>query len=408
MSERYKKVIKTIVIICIIILLIDFLLFMYIKFFKKDEQTYFDSLNSFEKIEDGYIGVGSNNNNNKEHFEKAKLTKYDSNKEEVWEKLYNKGYNSSFFSIKKDQDNYIAVGNYEATKQEHKDGVRSALIVKYDSDGEILYEKNFQVLGNSKFTNVLVVEDGYIVIGQSIYENMTLGLSDEGGAFIIKYDKELKEVWRSNYGGSKSGIYNDLIIKDDSIYVVGKDSMRTGIISKYNLNGERLTTTNYEYTDTLGFTSIVEVNNHLYAVGSKKVKEDKDDYDTDALIVKYDLDCKQQDEQIYTGKGMERFNKAIVDSNNNVVIAGQTGIYNKSKSTKKENVFSYNGILAKYDENLKELELEEYGDEMDDYFTDIKEENNNYLVSGYSTYDANSYLSKFILYSKTGKLIGAK
>lgn len=405
MPEKYKRIIKIIVIVCVLVLLFDIGYLIYITYFKKTEKTYFDSINMVEITNDGYIAVGSNNNNEKS-YEKAKITQYDQDKNKVWEKLYNKGYNGSFFAVKKDEDEYIAVGSYESKKQENEEGTRSAIIVKYSNEGEIIGEKRFQVLGNSKFTNVYVENDGYVVVGQSIYENMTLGLSEDGGAFIIKYDKELNEVWRSNYGGSKSGIYNDVIRVGDYYYTVGKDATRVGIISKYTLDGQRVVTTNYEYTDTLGFTSLVALNDNIYTVGSKKVTEDKNDYDTDALLVKYDLDCNYQNETTYKGKGMERFNKAIIDSNNDIVIAGQTGVYNKKKSTKDVNVFSYDGIFAKYDDNLKELELENYGNEMDDYFTDIKQDNDKYLISGYSTYDSNSYLSKFITYSKSGKLIG--
>lgn len=407
MNRNGIRLIKIIVIICIIILIIDALILIYSKLNNKENKSYFDSVNAFEIINDGYISVGSNNDN-KNSYEKAKITKYNHKKEKVWEKVYNKGYNSTFFGIKQDKNNYIAIGSYEANKTENKENLRSAVIVKYNKDGKVLTEKNFQVLGNSKFTNILVVEDGYIVVGQSIYENMTLGLSDEGGAFIIKYDKNLKEIWKSNYGGSKSGIYNDLLIKDDNIYTVGKDASRVGIISKYTMDGERVLTTNYEYTDTFGFTSIVNINDNLYVLGSKKIKEDKTDYDTDALIVKYDLDCNQINDKTYKGKGMERYNKAIVDDNNNIVTAGQTGVLNKNKSTSKTNVFSYDGLLAKYDKDLNELELEKYGDDADDYFTDIKEENKTYLISGYKKEDKNNYVSKFVTYTNGGKLIGAE
>lgn len=407
MNRNGIRLIKIIVIICIIILIIDALILIYSKLNNKENKSYFDSVNAFEIINDGYISVGSNNDN-KNSYEKAKITKYNHKKEKVWEKVYNKGYNSTFFGIKQDKNNYIAIGSYEANKTENKENLRSAVIVKYNKDGKVLTEKNFQVLGNSKFTNILVVEDGYIVVGQSIYENMTLGLSDEGGAFIIKYDKNLKEIWKSNYGGSKSGIYNDLLIKDNNIYTVGKDASRVGIISKYTMDGERVLTTNYEYTDTFGFTSIVNINDNLYVLGSKKIKEDKTDYDTDALIVKYDLDCNQINDKTYKGKGMERYNKAIVDDNNNIVTAGQTGVLNKNKSTSKTNVFSYDGLLAKYDKDLNELELEKYGDDADDYFTDIKEENKTYLISGYKKEDKNNYVSKFVTYTNGGKLIGAE
>lgn len=404
MNSKYKKIIKLIVIICIIILIIDLGIIIYTKISLKNKTKYFDSINSFEILESKIVSVGSNNGN-KKGYEKAKITMYDNKQQKIWEKLYNKGYNSSFFGIKQDEENFIAVGNYESTKDEHKNKIRSALIVKYDSDGEILNENDFQILGNSKFTNIIVLSDGYLVVGQSIYENMTLGLSDKGGAILIKYDKELKEVWKSNYGGSKSGIYNDIIIDNNYIYTVGKDSYNVGIVSKYDLEGNLIKSVNYKFTDNLGFTGITINNDNLYVVGAKKINEDKNDYDTDALIIKYDKDLNLISETTYRGKGIERYNKVIVD-NNNLIISGQTGIYNKKKSTTKINVFSYNGIFAKYDEDLIELKVEEYGDEMDDYFTDIKQNNDKYIIGGYSTYAVDNYLSMFIVYSKAGKLIG--
>ena len=406
MDKRLKKIFKIIVIICVLVLIVDIGVLIYNNFVKEEEINYFDSINSYEVLDNKIIAVGSNSNNDK-GYEKAKITLYDSNYEKIWETLYNKKYNSNFYAVKQDEDNYIAVGDFEANKKEHEESVRSALIAMFSEDGSLLTEKSFQVLGNSKFTNLLVVEDGYIVIGQSIYENMTLGVSDEGGAFIIKYDKELNEVWKHNYGGSKSGLYNDLIIVNNNIYVAGKDSSRLGIISKYSLDGNYIATTTYEQTDTFGFTGITTDNNNLFVVGAKKTSEDQNNYDTDSLIVKYDLDLNKVNEKLYTGEGMERYNRVIIDSNSNIVVAGQTGIYNKEKSTSKLNVFSYDGILAKYDNDLEELLVEKYGNEEDDYFTDIKQINDEYIVSGYSSID-NSYISKFITYTKSGKLIGAK
>lgn len=406
MNKKLKKILRLIVVICVLVLILDIGVLIYHKFIKEEEINYFDSINSYEIINDKIISVGSNSNNDK-GYEKAKITLYDSNYEKIWETLYNNKYNSNFLSVKHDGDNYVAVGNYEANKKEHEESVRSALIAIFSEDGKLLSEKSFQVLGNSKFTNLLVVDDGYIVIGQSIYENMTLGVSDEGGAVIIKYDKELNEIWKHNYGGSKSGLYNDLIIANNYIYVVGKDSSRLGIISKYNLDGSYISTNTYQITDTLGFTGITTDNNSLFVIGAKKTSEDQNDYDTDSLIVKYDFDLNNIGEKTYTGSGMERYNKIIIDSNSNLVIAGQTGVYNKSKSTPELNVFSYNGLLVKYNTDLDELLVEEYGEDEDDYFTDIKQKGDEYIISGYSSVD-NSYISKFITYTKSGKLIGVK
>lgn len=403
MNRKLKKVLKIIGILCIVIIVLELGFLAYYKYKKSSEKTYFDVVNAYDFYNDTYITVGSNNDNDKS-YEKAKISKYDSKKEKVWERLYNKGYNSSFFGTAIDGEEVVAVGSYEANKKEKKDSLRTALFVKYDKKGNLLFEKKLQVLGNSKFTNVVVMEDGYIVVGQSIYENMTLGLSDDGGAFILKYNKDGKLLWKSNYGGGKSGIYNDVVVSNGNIYAVGKDYARVGIISKYDMEGNLLKTTQYNYTDVVGFTGITMLNDNIVVSGSKKVSEDDNDYDTDALLVKYNSDLEYVDENIYKGKGIERYNQIIRDSNDNLIVIGTTGIYDAKKSTKKKNVFSYNGIIGKYKSDLKEVDTLEYGDDKNDYFTDIKYIDNNYLVSGYSTYD-NNYLSKFITYSDALKVL---
>ncbi len=408
MNPKLKKLFMIIVVISIIVLLLDgiFVIFTYVK--KENNKVYVDSANAFEKLDNGYILVGSNNDNNK-GYEKAKITRYDNNKNKIWEKFYNKGYNSTFFNVKADEDSFVAVGSYEKTKAEKKDKTRTALFVKYDKNGEVIFEKTFQILGNSKFTNVAVVDDGYIVVGQSIFENLTLGIDSRGGGVMIKYDKTGKEVWRTNYGGSKSGLFNDLVVTKDYIYVVGKDAARVGTISKYTLDGERIDTTNYKITDTLGFSSIVKYGNQLIVAGAKKLSDNEDDYDTDAVIVKYDLNLNQIDEVTYKGKGMERFNKIILDSDKNLVLIGHTAVKDKEKSTKRLNVFRYDGIIAKYKTNLKKGYVENYGEQkLDDYFTDVKEVDGKYLVSGYSSYKKDGFLSKFITYSKQGKSLEVK
>jgi len=51
------------------------------------------------------------------------------------------------------------------------------------------------------------------------------------------------------------------------------------------------------------------------------------------------------------------------------------------------------------------IDVVNYGDERDDYFTDIIFANEKYLVSGYSSYEDGSYMSKFINYSKALKVL---
>ena len=68
---------------------------------------------------------------------------------------------------------------------------------------------------------------------------------------IVKYDKDLKVEWKVNYGSSKHAIYNDILVDDDKIYVVGKNDERVGIISIYKSDGDYVSTTKYKNTDML-------------------------------------------------------------------------------------------------------------------------------------------------------------
>ena len=402
MQKKLFKLLKLVAIVCIVILVIELI---YIIYLLQGKSIYFDGINSVINVDKGYVAVGSNNNNDK-YYEKAKITKYNDKKEKIFEKLYNKGYNGVFFDVISDQEEkLIAVGSFESSEEDHLEARRIGLIVKYDKDGNLLYENTFKVLDNTKFTSVEVMEDSYIVTGQSVYSDMKVGFSSDGGAFVMKYDKELKLVWMNNYGDSKTSSYNDVAIYKDDIYVVGVTSNNIGIISKYNDKGKLLDTSKYKYTDDLGFTGIVCYNKHFYVTGGKK---NVNTSDVDAVIVKYERDLDVDEEIVYEDKGFERFNQVIVDKNNNLVVVGTTAEVNKVDSSESVNVFTHDGLIGKYDKDLEKVSVVRYGDDRDDYFTDVIVSDGNYLVSGYSSYEDGSYLNKFITYSDALKTLGVE
>lgn len=401
MEKKIVKILKIVAIVCIVILIIELI---YISLFVRKKSVYFDGINSVIEVKKGLVTVGSNNNN-EQYFEKAKITKYNDKKEKKFEKIYNKGYNGVFFDVLEDENgNYVAVGSYEATKEELEKSIRTALIVKYDQDGNILYEADFQLLGNSKYTGIVEVEDGYIVTGQSIYENMVVGLSEDGGAYLVKYDKELNVEWMRHYGDSKTAIFNELVVHDNYIYAVGKKDSVVGVIAKYDLDGNLDKVSEYEYTDSLGFTGIVTYEDKLFVSSAKVEENDK----TNSIIVEYDLDLNKVKEVVYEGEGVDRFNQLVIDEVGNVIAIGTSGLIEETKSNDDVNVFNHDGIIAKYDNELEKIMILSYGDDRDDYFTDIIVHDDKYLVTGYSSYEDGSYLSKFITYSYALKVLGVE
>lgn len=387
------------IIVLIIVLVIQIVYIGYFLLCNNKVSLYFDGTNAIASNGSYYVTVGSNNDNDN-YYEKAKVSRYNKKREKTFEKLYNVGYNSSFFGVLLNDNGIVAVGNYEKTLNEHSKSIRRALIVKYNSDGEVEFENDLKVLDNSKFTGIAEVDDGYIVVGQSVYRNTKVG-NDSGGALIVKYNKEGKLLWKKTYGNNKEGIFNDLLVIDDYIYTVGTFENYLGVLCKFDMSGNLISDTKYEFTDDVGFSGIVNIDNDIYVCGSKRENSNV----TNAVIVQYDLDCDYINQVVYKSSSVTRYNKLTVDDHDNIIAIG-TMIADRSTKGKVTNLFDYDGIVGKYSSSsLEKVSVVNYGDERDDFFTDIMIEKNNYLIVGYSSYEDGSYLSKFITYSDAMKNI---
>lgn len=398
MNKKLVKNLKIFSVILILILVSEFLFIGYHLLYNKEKNVYFDGINAVVSSDDYYATVGSNNDNDN-HFEKAKISFYNMKKEKTFEKIYNVGFNSTFFGVILDGSDVIAVGSYEKTQDDRDNSIRKALIVKYDKSGNVIFEKDFEVLDNSKFTSITKYGDYYYVTGQSVYKSTSIG-NKEGGAILCKYDKDGNLVWSKTYGNSKSAVYNDLLIYNDNIYVVGDDENYLGILCKYDLDGNFMAYNDYKFTDNTGFSGIVNIGDKIYVSGANMQENDL----TNAMIVMYDTNCNYLKQVTYDAKGTERFNKLVLDDNDNIVAIGTLYTARKNNHNTVDE-YDYDGIIAKYNSNLEKLDDVRYGDERDDFFTDVIFIHNKYIIVGYSSYEDGSYMSKFISYSKALKVL---
>ena len=396
MRYNVLKRVKIFEIVCFLLIFIEIGYIFYSLFLNNTEYLYFDGINAIDKNSNYYVTVGSDNNNSN-HYERAQVSTYNKKRDKKIETLYNVGYNSAFFGVSFDQDNIVAVGSYEKTMKEHKESRRRALIVKYDMNGNVIFQKDFQVLDNSKFTNIQIVNDGYYVTGQSVYKNTKVG-DKEGGAILAKYDKEGNFLWSKVYGNNKFGKFNDLLIVDGSIYTVGVDENYVGILCKYDMNGSLSECVRYENCDELGFNSIVSFDDKIYVSGSKGNKGH-----FSAVILMYDMNCSYLDEIFLQNERDTHYNKLMIDNYGYLVAIGLVS-YKSNFSNKKINKSQCDGIIGKYKMNLEKINVVTYEYDRDDLFTDIIDNDGEYLVVGYSSYD-DVYLSKFIRYSEALKVL---
>ncbi len=392
MSKRSKglnfnlkkiKYLKIITIFCLVILTMELCFMLYNLYYVKKKDVYFDGVNKILKVDNYYVSVGGNNDNEK-NYEKAKITKYNEKREKVWEKLYNKGVSSSFNSVCVDDLNFVAVGKYVKKDADYQQNTSKGLIVKYDKNGDVVWEKYFSDAEKSNFRSIKKVDDGYIVVGESLFPKENKSLI--GGAYIIKFDKNGEILWQERYGNNSKALFNDFVITDEEIFVVGKNNENLGIIVKYDKNGSMLDEESYQGVDSLGFTGICNDDNSLYVVGGKGNK---------GLVVKYDKNIDILADKLYSSKEESRFNRVLKDENGNLVVIGLTSTGKKAL---------HKGLIGKYDSDLKELAIVTSPDENDTYYTDVILDDKNYLVSGYSLYE-DGYLAKIISYSRTLKAL---
>ena len=411
-QKKLVKWLRVIIVLCIAIIVIE-ACYIGLSYYNRTKSiVYTDTLNSFKEIDDGYLVVGNSDFKNSEFnsyekdYNKAKFAKYNSDFEVEFESAYTKGYSSYFSDVIEYNDGFIAVGGAQYDEQQVEDNATDGLIVLYDKNGKQVDTKSVQIAGDTTFNKVLLVDDGFIVVGQSILQNMVIGNDPDGGALIIKYDFDLKEQWRANYGGSKSAIFNDAVIDGDYLYLVGKDATRYGMIAKYTLDGEQVFVKSYEYTDTVGFSSIVKVGDEFFVAGSKTINIDAKDEDkvTEGLILKYDSDGNVLDEVTFSRNNAARFNK-IVNDGDDLIVVGHTYKKDEEKSTDTYNYLDYRGIIVKYNTDLeKKANNKENGSGVD-YFSDVIVTDDGYLVGGASSSkelgsNNKDYRTYFLKYNK--------
>ncbi len=394
-TKKTKKIFLLVSLICGIIILLEGVIFLIYSIQNDQKNVYYDVLNAIDLDGQEIVAVGSSDfrysksQNYTKGYRKGKLIKYDSEGKIIFEKMYDNGINTNFNSVISVSDGYVVVGNGVFSEEEQENEASEAFIIKFDKEGNIIWQKFYQVVTYTTFNKVIETTDGYVAIGQSIYANMEMGNHTTGGGIIVKYDFNGNEIWHNNHGGMKSGNFNDIIEVDGNFYVVGKDATDSANLIKYDQNGNYQWHKNYSYTDGIGFTGITYLDHSLYVVGSKKVlpegtgdDDDRTTTNTDALIIKYDLDGNIQYEKTFGGSNYERYNSILTYKNELYVIGHTTSSDAGFKVETDGNLMT--GILVRYDQNGNILKKQTFGGSNNDNLTDIVTDGVSIYMCGYS------------------------
>ncbi len=150
-NKKVRTVLQIVIFLCILVLVIDLIIIGVTYFTNQGNIVYSTSVNQVTTSSDGYITVGSSDFKNSNDYQytdglqKAVISKYDNEHVLLWEKQFEDGYNSIFNGVAEYENYYYAVGSIESDEEMSTEGLRDALLVKYDRFGDVVDSTTFQV-----------------------------------------------------------------------------------------------------------------------------------------------------------------------------------------------------------------------------------------------------------------------
>jgi hypothetical protein len=251
---------------------------------------------------------------------------------------YGGTYNETFTSVEKTSDGgYIVVGSTKSKKiNEVSTGTGNGLIIKYDKQGNIEWDKYYGGNGFEEFYDVVVVNDGYVAVGYTLstdIEGTTNNGSNDG--LVVKFDNDGNVVWQTLIGGTGDDYLHAIRENNEgNLIVVGRFASSIGehtnnggldgFIGMLSSDGELIDSNLYGGTEDEAFYDLEITNNGIYVVGYSK--SDISSYENlglqDAVLVKFDDDLADEWEVFYgnTKGDMYRSIKSTMDDG--FIVAG--------------------------------------------------------------------------------------
>ena len=271
----------------------------------------------------------------------AIIVKFDKDGNMVWQKKLG-GSNSEYFNsfIQTKDEGVIVIGDFESTDIDGlpNKGRRDAIMVKYDKDGNLLWQKSLGGNNYDEYYEVLETEDGgLIAFGTSNSTNIE-GITNKGAddVIIIKYDKDGNLLWQKSWGGNSWEYINDVIQTEDGGFITVGSFMSDNIedivytdnedavIIKYDKNGDVVWQKSWGGNEYEIFSNIMQTKDEGFIITGKSSSTDIEGITNkgtdDAIIVKYDKNGNVIWQTSYGDKLDQRINSAVIDKKGNLIV----------------------------------------------------------------------------------------
>ena len=333
----------------------------------------------------------------------AIIVKYDKDGNLLWQKSWGgSGYDSLSQVIETEDGNFILFGRSESTDIEGLPNKVSqdAIILKYDKNGNMLWQKSWGGNNREYLKNAIETEDGnFILFGYTSSTDIE-GLPNKGSqdAIIVKYDKDGNMLWQKSWGGSGYDSLSQVIETEDGNFILFGHSESTdieglpnkgsqdAIILKYDKNGNMLWQKSWGGNNREYLKNAIETEDESIILVGYSVSTDIEGLPNkggqDAIIVKYDKDGNLLWQKSWGGNGSDSLSQVIETEDGSVILLGE------STSTDIEglpNKGSQDAIILKYDKNGNMLWQKSWGGNGYDSLSQVIEtEDGNFILFGHS------------------------
>ena len=362
--------------------------------------------------DDNYIAVGKTRSNDIDGITNdgdvlGVIVKYDINGNILWKK----NWGEILESVAPTEDGgFVVVGYAEISYI--MNGIRvkgsaDGIIMKCDADGNILWQNLWGGNGNDQFYNVMPTKDNGVLVSGASSSTDIEGLSNKGDidAIILKYDKDGNVLWEKSYGGSKSESFDNVVITENEDIIASGDTFSSdidglttkgtpdGLIVKYDRDGNILWNKSWGGSGQEYFRSLILTKDDGYVVVGETNSLNPEGLTTqatsrytDAIIVKYDKDGNVLWQSSWGGTKDDKFNSIALAKDGGYLVAGWFESSNIEGLPNKSNYLAPEAMIVKYNQNGKIMWQKSWGGNWSDEFNSIiSTKNNEYVVVGTST-----------------------
>ena len=214
----------------------------------------------------------------------------------AWKKNFGGSDREEFYDLTAVPGGYVAVGYGRVGTFNTGDwagitgkGEVDAIIVKYDTEGNVLWKKNFGGSAQDVFESVTTVSDGVVAVGHS-YPN-SFGNGDWAGVtgkgavdgIVVKFNNDGNVVWKKHFGANQGDWFRRVVTVSDGVVLVGeswafdngdwagvkkKEGMTNGIIIKYDNAGNVVWKKNFGGSVGDLFLGATAVSDGIIVVGN--------------------------------------------------------------------------------------------------------------------------------------------